>query len=51
MKRKTLLLTLIAAGLVVAATSAAFNLYPPTWFPKDTPAASSLAAPAPSAVH
>jgi serine protease Do len=47
MKRKTLILTLIAAGLVVAATSAAFSLNPSTWFPKETPAASSPAAPAP----
>lgn len=49
MTRKTLILALITAGLVVAATSAAFSLYPSTWFAKDTPAASSPAIPATSA--
>lgn len=37
MKRKTLILTLVAVGLVVAATSAAYSLYPRNWFGQDTP--------------
>lgn len=49
MTRKTLILALITAGLVVAATSAAFSLWPSTWFTRDTPAASSPATPATSA--
>jgi hypothetical protein len=36
MKRKTLALAVIAVGLIVAATSAAFNLYPEQWFGKET---------------
>lgn len=39
MTRKTLILTLITVGLVVVATSAAFNLNPSTWSARDTPAA------------
>lgn len=38
MKRKTLILTLITAGLVVAATSAAFNINPANWFVNNPPA-------------
>jgi serine protease Do len=37
MKRKTLILTLITAGLVIAATTAAFNVYPIGWFGRDSP--------------
>ena len=40
MTRHKLILTLITAGLVVAATSAAFSLYPPRWFTKDSPVTS-----------
>jgi len=36
MKRKTLALAIIAVGLIVAATSAAFNIYPEQWFGKET---------------
>jgi serine protease Do len=43
MKRKTLILTLIAAGLIVAASSAALNLYPQRWFGKDGPIATAPA--------
>lgn len=43
MSRKTLILTLVAAGLVLAATSAAFNLYQPQWFARETPATSPSA--------
>jgi serine protease Do len=43
MNKKTLALTLIAVGLVVAATSAAFSLDPSSWFAKDIPAATSPA--------
>ncbi|MES2878941.1 MAG: Do family serine endopeptidase [Pseudomonadota bacterium] len=51
MTRKTLILTLITAGLVVAATSAAFNLKPTAWFAKESPATVALApSPAPAAV-
>ena len=35
MTRRMLIMTLIAAGLAVAATSAAFNLNAPHWFTKD----------------
>lgn len=49
MTRKTLIVALITAGLIVAATSAAFSLNPSTWFTKDTPAASNLATPPTSA--
>lgn len=38
MTRKKLILILVAAGLVVAATSAAFSLYPPNWSTDDSPA-------------
>lgn len=38
MTRKKLILILVAAGLVVAATSAAFSLYPPNWLTDDSPA-------------
>lgn len=50
MKRKTLILSLLTAGLVLAATSAAFSLYPSNWFTKDSPPsapAASATAPAP----
>ena len=39
MTRKSLILALVAAGLVLAATSAAFSLYPPSWRARDTPLA------------
>lgn len=39
MTRKSLILTLVAAGLVLAATSAAFSLYPQSWLARDTPVA------------
>jgi hypothetical protein len=32
MTRKALIMTLVAVGLVAAATSAAFGLYPANWF-------------------
>lgn len=50
MTRKKLILILVAAGLVVAATSAAFSLYPSNWFAKDTPAGAAstpMTVPAP----
>ena len=50
MTRKTLVLILVTAGLVVAATSAAFNLKPTQWLANDTPtnvAATSPTGPAP----
>jgi serine protease Do len=37
MKQKTLILTLIGAGLIVAATSAAFGPHPARWFDRGTP--------------
>jgi len=46
MKRKTWVLTLVAIGLVVAATSAAFNLHPSTWFSKKTPSTPAATTPA-----
>ena len=52
MKRKTLILTLITVGLVLAATSAAFSLYPSNWFTKDSPISTSTknaTVPAPAA--
>lgn len=47
MTRKSLVLTLITAGLVLAATSAAFDINPKQWFNKDKPAspATTLVAP------
>lgn len=39
MTRKSLILALVAAGLVLAATSAAFSLYPQSWAARDTPVA------------
>ena len=39
MTRKSLILALVAAGLVLAATSAAFSLYPQSRAPIDTPVA------------
>ena len=36
MTRKSLILTWVAAGLVLAATSAAFSLYPQSWLARDT---------------
>lgn len=53
MKRKTLILTLITAGLVVAATSAAFSINPANWFASKPPAdsaASGGVVPAPAPV-
>lgn len=57
MKRKTLILTLVSAVLVLAATSAAFNLNPSNWFSAGTPASTSTeiaaataAAPAPPVI-
>ena len=35
MTRKSLIWTLLAAGLIVAASSAALNIYSPRWFAKD----------------
>jgi serine protease Do len=52
MKRKALIVTLIGVGLVVAATSAAFSLYPSAWFAKDTlltAAANGVVVPSPVA--
>lgn len=55
MNRKTLILTLIAAGLVLAATTAAFTLDPAQWFTRDastaplTPSTTVVAAAAPTA--
>jgi serine protease Do len=52
MVRKKLIMTLIAAGLVVAATSAAFNLAAPHWFTKNGAIVSQAvvtASPLPSA--
>jgi len=46
MKRKTWVLTLVAVGLVVAATSAAFNLNPSTWFSRNEPSAPGATTPA-----
>jgi hypothetical protein len=51
MTRKTIVMLLVALGLVVAATSAALGLYPDQWFNKDPSAASApgpAAAPAPA---
>ncbi|NMM14596.1 MAG: hypothetical protein HHJ17_13830 [Rhodoferax sp.] len=45
MTRKKLILILVAAGLVVAATSAAFSLYPPNWLTDDSPAVPASATP------
>lgn len=39
MTRKSLILALVAAGLVLAATSAAFSLYPQSRAARDTPVA------------
>jgi|GEM_PF-3436948 len=50
MTRKKLILMLVAAGLVVAATSAAFSLYLPNWLTDDSPADSaSPSLPGPTA--
>lgn len=50
MSRKTLVMALVAVGLVVAATSAAFNFYPAQWLAKDTDTRSVVGmAPAPAA--
>lgn len=49
MTRKKLILTLIAAGLVLAASSAAFNFNMPDWYAKDNAAISHTGgAPAPT---
>lgn len=51
MTRKGLVLTLITAGLVLAATSAAFDINPKQWFGKGAPASPApalVAAPVPS---
>jgi serine protease Do len=53
MTRKALLMTLVAVGLVVAATSAAFGIYPAGWFGRQAtpaPAAVNATAPAPAPV-
>ena len=44
MARKTLLMTLIAVGLVAAATSAAFGIYPANWFSRQAAPATATAA-------
>jgi len=44
MKQRMLFLPLVAAGLVVATTSAALNLNPSTWFSRDKPTAPDPAA-------
>lgn len=44
MTRRMLILALINAGLVAAATSVAFSLYPQNWFTKDTPANTSTSS-------
>lgn len=52
MARKTLLMTLIALGLAVAATSAAFGIYPAGWFSRQAetaPQTAAVAVPAPVA--
>lgn len=49
MTAKNWVLTIVAVALAAAATSAAFNLYPATWFGKDRPAAPSLSTPTGSA--
>ena len=41
MTRKSLILALVGAGLVLATTSAAFSLYTQSWLARDTPAAST----------
>lgn len=45
MKHRALILALVVVGLVVAATSAAFNLRPSTWFARETPAGSVAVPP------
>lgn len=50
MKQKTWILALVAAGLIVAATSAAVSLNPSSWFARETPAAPAVASPAGNAV-
>ena len=45
MTRKTLVLALVAAGLAVAATSAAFNINPSQWFGKDIVSAKGRSLP------
>src|SRR5512133_650053 len=50
MTRKAILMTLVAVGLVVAATSAAFGLYPAGWFgreAKPAPATVNMTVPTP----
>lgn len=42
MSRKTLVMALVAVGLVLAATSAAFNFYPAQWLAKDTDTRSAI---------
>lgn len=44
MTRKKLLLSLIAAGLVVTATSVAFTIYPPNWLTRNSPASTPVPA-------
>lgn len=46
MRRKTLILGLVPVGLMLAATSSAFNLNPLTWFGKEAPPAPGRGAPA-----
>lgn len=51
MTRKALLMTLVAVGLAVAATSAAFGLYPAGWFARQaTPAPATVNVTVPAAV-
>lgn len=51
MTRKALLMTLVAVGLVVAATSAAFGLYPAGWFGREAkPAPATVNVPVPAPV-
>ena len=38
MKKKALILAMIAAGLIIAATSAAFGTDPTRWFSRESPA-------------
>lgn len=51
MKRKALILTLVAAGLIAAVTATAFNLHSPGWFVKERPVSRSqgdVTGPAPT---
>lgn len=50
MTRKGLVLTLITAGLMLAATSAAFDINPKQWFGKGAPASPAPALVPPPAI-